>query len=102
MKAANETVVRKVVMRNHMAQKRQSWLCAKLLMTVTLWRAAIAVAKACYVYQDDWRQLEEQMRQYLYQDERFWKGAINNLRSSGVLVCLELGRRNRCQIVWRR
>jgi hypothetical protein len=87
VKAANETVVRNVVMRNHTAQKRQSWLIAKLLRTVTLWRAAIAEAKACYVYQDDWRQLEDQMRQHLHQDERFWKGAVNDLRSSGVMVC---------------
>ena len=86
--AANKAVVSNMVMRNQAAQKRQSWLSAKLLRTMMLWRAAIAEAKACYVYQDDWRQLEEQMRQHLYQDKRFWNGAINDLRSGGVMVCL--------------
>jgi hypothetical protein len=77
------------VRQSHQVRKRLCWLRAKLLRTVSLWCAAIGVARACYGAQDggEWRLLESQMEQQLGQDERFWEDAVHDCKYREKLVC---------------
>ena len=49
-----------------------------------------AEVRTCYGAREpdvsDWRQLEVQMEQHLSQDERFWEGAADDVRTGGVMV----------------
>jgi len=77
------------VRQSHQVRKRLCWLRAKLSRTVSLWCAAIGVARACYGAQDggEWRLLESQMERQLGQDERFWEDAVHDCKYREKLVC---------------
>jgi hypothetical protein len=77
------------VKQSHQVRKRLCWLGAKLRRTVSLWCAAIDVARACYGAQDggEWRLLESQMQRQLGQDERFWENAVHDCKYREKLVC---------------
>ena len=69
--------------------KRICWLRAKLNRAGVMWQAAIAHARTCYGAQDGcaWVQLEEQMQMARAEDERFWRDAVEKLRSGEVSYC---------------